>query len=77
LNGCQFREHCVVAENDRDRAILNLVNQVSENNLAMFESPPASRVSSAGSSNDPWWNGMSILNSRTRQGILPLMHLEG
>ncbi|XP_070501493.1 SANT and BTB domain regulator of class switch recombination [Chironomus tepperi] len=76
FNGCQYREHCVVAENDRDRAILNLVNQVSENNLSMFESPPTSRSSSASNSNEPWWNGMSILNSRVRQGILPSLHIE-
>lgn len=79
LNGCQFREHCVVAESDRDRAILNLVNLISENNASMFETPPATRASSGSSSlNEPWWNGMSILNNRARQqGILPGLHLEG
>lgn len=75
-NGCQFRDHCVVAENDRDRAILNLVTQVSENNLMMFEPPPAAKLASS-ASNDPWWSGMSILSNRTRQGILPVLHLEG
>lgn len=76
-SGCQFREHCIVAENDRDRAILNLVTQVSENNLMMFETPPASKLTSASTSNEPWWNGMLILSNRTRQGILPVLHLEG
>lgn len=76
-SGCQFRDHCVVAENDRDRAILNLVSQVSENNSAMFELPPAAKLTSASASNEPWWNGMSILSNRARQGILPAMHFEG
>lgn len=76
-SGCQFRDHCVVAENDRDRAILNLVSQVSENNSAMFEPSPAAKLTSASTSNDPWWNGMSILSNRARQGILPVMHFEG
>jgi hypothetical protein len=77
-NGCQHREHCVVAENDRDRSIWNLVSQVSENNSSMFESPPLTpKTPPAGNSIcDPWWNGMSILNSRARQGILPLLHVE-
>ena len=76
-NGCQFRDHCVVAENDRDRAILNLVTQVSENNLMMFEPPPTAKLTSSSGANDPWWSGMSILSNRTRQGILPVLHLEG
>lgn len=77
-NGCQFREHCVVAENDRDRSILSLIHQVSENNPSMFETPPtAPRISSSSSVNEPWWNGMSILNNRTRQGILPALHVDG
>lgn len=75
--GCQHREHCVVPENDRDRSILSLVTQIAENNSSMFESPPATpRTPPSNSLCDPWWNGMSILNSRARQGILPLMHVE-
>lgn len=76
-SGCQYREHCVVAENDRDRSILQLVTQVSENNLMMFEPPLAAKLASASATNEPWWNGMCILSSRTRQGILPTLHLEG
>lgn len=75
-SGCQFRDHCVVAENDRDRAILNLVTQVSENNAMMFEPPPAAKLTSS-ASNEPWWNGLSILSNRTRQGILPVLHFDG
>jgi hypothetical protein len=75
--GCQFRDHCIVAENDRDRAILSLVLQVSENNLMMFEPPPPAKLTSVGGSNEPWWSGMSILSNRARQGILPVMHFEG
>lgn len=76
-SGCQYRDHCVVAENDRDRAILNLVTQISENNAMMFEPPPAAKTSSSNLSNEPWWTGLSILSNRTRQGILPVLHLEG
>ncbi|CAO1322519.1 unnamed protein product [Diamesa hyperborea] len=75
-SGCQFRDHIVVAENDRDRAILNLVNMVSENNSMMFEAPPATKPNNLSSSNEPWWTGMSILSNRTRQGILPTLHLD-
>lgn len=76
-SGCQFKDHVVVAENDRDRAILNLVNMVSENNSMMFEAPPATKPSNSASSNEPWWSGMSILSNRARQGILPTLHLDG
>lgn len=76
-SGCQFREHCVVAENDRDRAILNLATQVSENNMNMFEPPPVTKLTSSNSSTEPWWSGMSILSNRTRQGILPVLHFDG
>ena len=76
-SGCQYREHCVVAENDRDRAILSLVTQVSENNAMMFESPPTPKTSSTIALSEPWWSGLSILSNRTRQGILPVLHLEG
>jgi Domain of unknown function (DUF3342) len=77
-NGCQYREHCVVAENDRDRSILSLIQQVSESNPSMFEAVPVTpRVPSNSSTTEPWWNGMSILNSRARQGILPLLHVDG
>lgn len=77
-SGCQYRDHTVVAENDRDRAILNLVMQVSENNAMMFEQPPVPKSTTPTSaSNEPWWTGMSILSNRARQGILPPLHLEG
>jgi hypothetical protein len=73
-SGCQHRDHCVVAENDRDRAILNLVTQVSENNQLMFE-PPPTKLATAIISTELWWNGLSILSNRSRQGLLPLLHL--
>lgn len=72
-SGCQHRDHCVVAETDRDRAILNLVTQVSENNLLMFEPPPA-KLATANISTECWWNGLSILSNRSRQGLLPPLH---
>lgn len=75
-NGCQHRDHIVCPENDRDRSILNLVTQVSENNATMFEPPPASKLPTSSGSSEPWWTGMAILSNRTRQGILPVLHLE-
>ena len=76
-SGCQYRDHCIVAENDRDRAILNLVMQVSENNAMMFEPAPVSKLTTSSTLGEPWWTGMSILSNRARQGILPVLHLEG
>lgn len=76
VNGCQYKEHTVVPENDRDRSILNLVNIASDNNSMMFEAAP-SKVPTIGCSTDSWWSGISILPSRSRQGILPALHIEG
>lgn len=75
-NGCQYREHTVVPENDRDRSILHLVNVASENS-SMFEVPAIklpTTTTSVGTINEPWWSGMSILTHRSRQGILPVFH---
>lgn len=73
-SGCQYRDHCVVAENDRDRQIFFLVNQVSENNMMMFEAPPA-KLAPVNISTDSWWSGLSILSNRSRQGLLPALHV--
>jgi hypothetical protein len=75
-SGCQYKEHTVVPENDRDRSILSLVNVASENNSMIYEPAPIKQVT-ANSSSDSWWSGISILPNRSRQGILPMLHVEG
>lgn len=71
--GCQFREHTVQAETDRDRAILQLAMHASEGGC-LYETAPFKPANSA---NDPWWNGIGILPHRSRQGLLPTFHVDG
>lgn len=73
--GCQYKDHTVVPQNDRDRSILHLVNVAAENNSMIFEAPPVKQVTL--SSSESWWSGISILPNRSRQGILPSLHIEG
>lgn len=56
MKGCQYREHTVHADCDRDRAILSLVN-LAEVGGCLYDVAPT-RVSS--SINDPWWNGITL-----------------
>ncbi|XP_053688714.1 SANT and BTB domain regulator of class switch recombination [Sabethes cyaneus] len=71
--GCQYREHTVQADTDRDRAILQLAMQAAEGGC-LYETAPFKPPSTV---NDPWWNGIGILPHRSRQGLLPTFHVEG
>ncbi|XP_062543396.1 SANT and BTB domain regulator of class switch recombination isoform X2 [Armigeres subalbatus] len=71
--GCQFREHTVQADTDRDRAILQLAMQASEGGC-LYETAPFKPPNSI---NDPWWNGIGILPHRSRQGLLPTFNVDG
>lgn len=73
--GCQFREHTVQIETDRDRAILKLAQLVDEGGC-LYELPPPPRPQSSGAV-DPWWNGIALTPNRDRQGLLPTLNLEG
>ncbi|XP_058466941.1 SANT and BTB domain regulator of class switch recombination [Malaya genurostris] len=71
--GCQFREHTVQADTDRDRAILQLAVQAAEGGC-LYETAPFKPPNTA---SDPWWNGIGILPHRSRQGLLPTFHVDG
>ncbi|XP_001648568.2 uncharacterized protein KIAA1841 homolog [Aedes aegypti] len=70
--GCQFREHTVQADTDRDRAILQLAMQASEGGC-LYETAPFKPPNSV---NDPWWSGIGILPHRSRQGLLPTFNVD-
>lgn len=57
LKGCQYREHTVLTDSDRDRAILSLVH-LAEIGGCLYEAAPT-RVN-GGSVNDSWWNGITL-----------------
>ncbi|XP_055915640.1 SANT and BTB domain regulator of class switch recombination [Eupeodes corollae] len=75
-NGCQFREHSVLIENDRDRAILTLLQIASEGGN-LFESPPA-KLREEVSSNlmEPRWIGLCLMPTKCRPGLLPILSIE-
>uniref|UniRef100_A0A1Q3FT16 SANT and BTB domain-containing protein n=1 Tax=Culex tarsalis TaxID=7177 RepID=A0A1Q3FT16_CULTA len=72
--GCQYREHTVQADTDRDRAILQLAIHASEGGC-LYETAPFKPPSTA--NQEPWWNGIGILPHRSRQGLLPSFHVDG
>uniref|UniRef100_A0A182Q0T7 SANT and BTB domain-containing protein n=1 Tax=Anopheles farauti TaxID=69004 RepID=A0A182Q0T7_9DIPT len=72
-SGCQFREHTVQVDTDRDRAVLQLALHASEGGC-LYEQPP---FKPPNTSSDPWWNGIGILPHRSRQGLLPTFHVDG
>ncbi|KFB42675.1 AGAP004888-PA-like protein [Anopheles sinensis] len=72
-SGCQFREHTVQVDTDRDRAVLQLALHASEGGCLYEPSPFKPPNTSA----EPWWNGIGILPHRSRQGLLPTFHVDG
>ncbi|XP_053675983.1 SANT and BTB domain regulator of class switch recombination [Anopheles nili] len=72
-SGCQFREHTVQVDTDRDRAVLQLALHAFEGGCLYEQSPFKPPSTSA----DPWWNGIGILPHRSRQGLLPTFHVDG
>lgn len=73
-NGCLFREHSVLVENERDRAILQLVQSVSEGGC-LFADPPMTKTLS--NLPEPIWSTMLLLPTKTRQGLLPPLYVDG
>lgn len=71
--GCQFREHTVHLDNDKDRAIFQLSQIASEGGCSLSE--PVQNKIVPGSA-DPWWNGLALLPHRSRQGLLPSLHVD-
>lgn len=73
-NGCLFREHSVLVENDRDRAILLLAQTAAEGGCLLADAPILKTLSNL---HEPIWSNMSLLPNRTRQGLLPSLYLDG
>ncbi|EDW69607.1 SANT and BTB domain regulator of class switch recombination [Drosophila virilis] len=75
-NGCQFREHSVLVDTDRERAILTIAQLVAEN-YALCEQPPmqTQQLAAAGEIN-PNWLGISLTPQRCRQGLLPQLCMD-
>ncbi|XP_017840657.2 uncharacterized protein KIAA1841 homolog [Drosophila busckii] len=75
-NGCQFREHSVLVETDRERAILAIAQLVAEN-YALCEQVPLriQELAAAGEIN-PNWLGISLTPQRCRQGLLPQLCMD-
>ncbi|KAH8259547.1 hypothetical protein KR026_006102 [Drosophila bipectinata] len=75
-NGCQFREHSVLVETDRERAILAIAQLVGEN-YALCEAPPL-RIQEMAAAGEicPSWQGISLTPQRCRQGLLPQLCMD-
>ncbi|GAB0100594.1 Kiaa1841 [Sergentomyia squamirostris] len=71
-SGCQYREHSVSIENDRDRSILQLAHMASEGGC-LFDVAP---VKTQPQNGEPWWSGIALLPHRSRQGLLPALHVD-
>lgn len=76
FQGCQFREHSVLVETDRERAILAIAQLVGEN-YALCELPPLriQELAAAGEIS-PSWQGISLTPQRCRQGLLPQLCMD-
>lgn len=72
-HGCQYREHVIQTANERDRAIYNLAQQAAEASC-LFERAPAQQPPISDSF---WWTGITLMPYRSKQGLLPLLNVEG
>ncbi|XP_055375904.1 SANT and BTB domain regulator of class switch recombination, partial [Condylostylus longicornis] len=74
-NGCQFREHSVLVESDRDRAVLALA-QIAAEGGCLTESPKMKTATQCGVAYEPIWTGISLMPTKCRQGLLPVVHVD-
>ncbi|XP_037934776.1 uncharacterized protein KIAA1841 homolog [Teleopsis dalmanni] len=75
-NGCQFREHSVIVETERERSILSLTQIISDN-YALVENPPIKLQEAVATGGiEPRWMGIPLLPQRFRQGLLPILKPE-
>lgn len=76
LKGCQYRDHTVQIESDRDRAIMRLI-QSTEIGGCLYETPPQNATNTqmghGSSTNEQWWNGMALAPDRNNHGLLPVL----
>lgn len=74
--GCQFREHSVLVDTDRERAIFTIAQLVAEN-YGLCEPPPQHMQELAASGEiSPNWLGISLTPQRCRQGLLPQLCMD-
>uniref|UniRef100_W8C9U7 Uncharacterized protein KIAA1841 n=2 Tax=Ceratitis capitata TaxID=7213 RepID=W8C9U7_CERCA len=69
-NGCHFREHSVLAETDRERQILQIMQVVSDD--CVICDPPDESILTADIT--PFWTGVSLTPQQCRQGLLPALN---
>lgn len=75
--GCQYREHTIQIFNDRDRATLKLA-QIASEGSGLYEIAPIIPTTPAiPSSNESWWNGIALMPTKDRPGLLPSINLDG
>lgn len=72
-HGCQYREHLVQADTDRDKAILHLAQMAAEGDC-LFGVPPAPAVKNNA---ENWWSGITLIPYRSKLGLLPPLHVDG
>ncbi|XP_063709375.1 SANT and BTB domain regulator of class switch recombination [Culicoides brevitarsis] len=72
-SGCQFREHTIIPETDRDRAIIQLC-MVAADGGNLYEQPPIKPY--VAGQNENWWAGISLIPRGARQGLLPPLYIE-
>lgn len=74
-SGCQHREHTVLIETDRDRAILKMAQFAAEEGGCLYEAPPEP-PKTVSSTAEPWWTGIMLAPNRDRQGLLPTLNVD-
>lgn len=75
--GCQYREHTIQIFNDRDRQILKLA-QIASDGSGLYEiAPNGPTTSTAATANECWWNGIALMPTKERPGLLPSINLDG
>ncbi|XP_011202479.2 SANT and BTB domain regulator of class switch recombination [Bactrocera dorsalis] len=68
-NGCHFREHSVLAETDRERQILQIIQIISDN--CILSDPPSESLRNP--EKIPSWGGVPLTPQQCRQGLLPAL----
>ncbi|XP_017469984.1 PREDICTED: uncharacterized protein KIAA1841 homolog, partial [Rhagoletis zephyria] len=71
-NGCHFREHSVLAETERERQILQIIQVVSEDWLLC--DPPVENIPME--NNKPFWTNLPLSPQQSRQGLLPSLNAD-
>ncbi|KAM7358569.1 uncharacterized protein ACRADG_003498 isoform 1-T3 [Cochliomyia hominivorax] len=73
-HGCQFREHSVLVETDRERSILSIVQLAIEGNALGTTPPHRLHETLINGDVEPRWMGISLMPQRCRQGLLPVLN---